>query len=110
MNELVEVCNRQNEAYQKVNLDAGGSRVVVSAKVVSQRSKGQASSPHVEVDRAKSVNSDKNKQMQAYDAEYVGKQLSAQGGGGQSRNNDGGGAIWVVGKEIRLVEVNHLII
>ena len=61
-----------------------GSRVVVSAKAVSQRSKGQASSPHVGADRAQSVNSGKSKQLQAYDAEYAGKQLAAQGRGGQS--------------------------
>ena len=64
---------------------------MVSAKAVTQRSKGQASSPHVEVDRAKSVNSSKNKQMRAYDAEYTGNQLAAQGGGGQSHNNGDGG-------------------
>lgn len=91
VNELVDICNKQNEAYWKANPDAGGSRVVVLVKAVSQRSKGQASSPHVEADRAKSVNSGKNKQMQAYDAEYAGKQLAAQGGGGQSRYNGGGG-------------------
>ena len=84
VNELVEVCNRQNEAYRKANSDAGGSRLVVSAKAASQKSKGQASSPHVDVDRAQSMNSGKNKQMQAYDAGYVGKQLAAQGGGVQS--------------------------
>ena len=61
VNELVDVCNRQNEAYRKANPDAGGSRVVVSAKAVSQKSKGQASSPHVRVDRAQSVNSGKSK-------------------------------------------------
>ena len=49
------------------------------------------SSPHVEVDRAKSVNSGKNKQMQAYDAEYAGKKIVAQCGGAQSRYNGGGG-------------------
>ena len=52
VNEPVEVCNQPNEAYRKANPDAGGSRVVVSAKAASQKSKGQASSPHVEVDRA----------------------------------------------------------
>ena len=35
VNELVEVCNRQNEAYRKANPDVGGSRVVMSAKVAS---------------------------------------------------------------------------
>ena len=55
VNELVDICNKQNEAYRKANPEAGGSRVVVSAKAVSQKSKGQASSPHVEVDRAKSI-------------------------------------------------------
>ena len=29
--------------------------------------------------------------MQAYDADYAGKQLAAQGRGGKSRNNAGGG-------------------
>ena len=65
--------------------------MVMSAKVASQRSKGQASSPHVGIDRVRSVNSGKSKQMQAYDAEYAGKQLAAQGRGGQSRNNGGQG-------------------
>ena len=88
----MEICNRQNEAYRKANPDAGGSQVVVSAKAVSGRSRGQASSPHVEVNPAKSVNSGKNKQLQAYDAEYVGKQVAAQGGQGQSRYNGGGGS------------------
>ena len=27
VNELVEICNRQNEAYRKANPDAGGSRL-----------------------------------------------------------------------------------
>ena len=85
------MCNRQNEAYRKANPDAGGSRVVVSAKAVNQKSKGQASSPHVGVDRDKSVNSGKSKQLQTYDAEYAVKQLAAQGRGGQSRNNGGQG-------------------
>ena len=35
VNELVEVCDRQNEAYRKANLDAGGSRVILSAKAAS---------------------------------------------------------------------------
>ena len=91
VNELVDVCNRQNEAYRKANPDAGVSRVVVSVKAVSQRSKGQASSPHVGVDRAQSVNSGKSKQLQTYDAEYAGKQLAAQGRGGQSKNSGGRG-------------------
>ena len=80
----MEICNRQNEAYRKANPDAGGSRVVVSTKAVSQKSKEEASSPHVEADRAKSVNSGKNKHMLAYHAEYAGKQMAAEGGGGQS--------------------------
>ena len=30
VNELVEICNRQNEAYRRANPDAGGSRVMRS--------------------------------------------------------------------------------
>ena len=37
------------------------------------------------------MNLGKSKQMQAYDAEYAGKQLAAQGRCGQSRNNGGQG-------------------
>ena len=55
------------------------------------------------------MNSGKNKQMQAYDAKYAGKQLAAQGGGGQSRNNSGQGNP-VPEEEIQLAKVNHLII
>ena len=70
----MEICNRQNEAYKKANPDAGGSRVVVSAKAVSGRSRGQASSPQVDANPAKSVNSGKNKQMQVYDPAQAGSE------------------------------------
>ena len=76
VNELVEICNRQNEAYRRANPDAGGSRVVVSARAVTQRSGGQASSPRVDANPARSVNSGKNKQMQVYDPEQAGKQTA----------------------------------
>ena len=45
VNELVDICNKQNEANRRANPDAGGSRVVVSARAVTQKSRGQASSP-----------------------------------------------------------------
>ena len=92
MNELVEICHRQNEAYRRANPDAGGSQVVVSAKAVTQKSRGQASSPRVDANPAKSVNSGKNKQMQVYDPVQAGKQAAAQGGQGQSRYQGGGGS------------------
>ena len=63
VNELVDICNKQNEAYRRANPDAGGSRVVVSARAVTQKSRGQASSPRVDANPARSVNSGKNKQM-----------------------------------------------
>ena len=65
---------RQNEAYLKANTAAGGSQIVHSAKVASEISKGQASSPHDGGDHDQSVNSGKNKQIQTYDLAYAGKQ------------------------------------
>ena len=70
VNELVAMATRQNEAYRKANTVAGGSEIVHSARGASG-SKGQASSPHVGGDRDRSVNSGKNKQIQAYDPAYA---------------------------------------
>ena len=83
MNELVGVANRLNEAFRNANPGVGGSGYLYSNDGAGAVSKGQASSPHVGGSRGQSVNSGKNKQLQAYDPVYAGKQKAAQGQPGQ---------------------------
>ena len=73
------MATRQNEAYLKAKAGAADSQAIHSAGGGAARSHGQASSPHVGKERNKTVNSAKNKQMQAYDPAYAGKQVAAQG-------------------------------
>ena len=88
VNELVAVATRQNEAYRKAHTVAGRSDVVHSARGASG-SKGQASSPHVGVDRDRSVNSGKSKHMQVYDPACAGKQMVGRGSTGRGRSHPG---------------------
>ena len=92
VNELVYVANQQNEALRKAG--AGDSQMVYSARPVSQVSKGQASSPLIGgADRARSVNSEQNKQlqMQMYDPVLAGKQRVGQGNASRAKGNSGQG-------------------
>ena len=83
VNELVAIANRQNEAFRNANPDIGGSRYIHSNGGAGAVSRGQASSPYVGRSRDRSVNSGKNKQLQAYDPVYAGKQIAGQGHAGQ---------------------------
>ena len=91
VNELVAVATRQNEAFRKANTAVGGSQVVHSAGAAGEKSRGQASSPHIGGDRDRSVNSGRNKQMQTYDPVYAGKQLAEQGNAGRGNADPGQG-------------------
>ena len=88
VNELVEVATRQNEAFKRANTAAGGSQVVHSARAASNRSRGQASSPHVGGNQNQSRNPGGNQQMQmqTYDPAYAGKQIAEQGNVGQAQS------------------------
>ena len=76
-NELVAVANQQNVAYLKAKAGAADSKAIHSAGGGTAAS--GASSPHVSKEKNKSVNSARNKQMQAYDLAYAGRQVVAQG-------------------------------
>ena len=90
VNELVYVANQQNEALCKAG--AGDSQMVYSARPVSQVSKGQASSPLVGgADRARSVTSGQNKQLQMYDPVLAAKQKVGQGNASRAKGNPGQG-------------------
>ena len=81
-NELVAVANQQNVAYLKAKVGAADSKAIDSAGggVAASR----ASSPHG--GKHKSVNSARNKKMQAYDLAYAGQQVAAQGQAQADRN------------------------
>ena len=64
-------------AYLKAKAGAADSKAIHSAGGGAAAS--GASSPHVGREKNKSVNSARNKQMQAYDPAYAGKQVAAQG-------------------------------
>ena len=92
VNELVYVANQQNEALRRANAGAGDSEMVYSARPVSQVSKGQASSPLVGgADRARSVTSGQNQQLQMYDPVLAAKQKVGQGNASRAKGNPGPG-------------------
>ncbi|KAM0839317.1 hypothetical protein ACQ4PT_060393 [Festuca glaucescens] len=74
--ELVDIASMQNAECAKANPGAGASQVVHSARDVPGKSKGQASSPHVDAKHAGSVSS---KQMTMYDPVEAGKRVAEQG-------------------------------
>ena len=82
-NELVAMANRQNSAYLKAKIGIADSKAIHSAGGAAASG---ASSPPVGKERHKSVNSARNKQLQAYDPAYDGKQVAAQGQAQAERN------------------------
>ena len=80
VNELVIEANRQNQAFKKKNPGAGSQ--VHSARPNSQKTDGEASSPHPSRSKSKSRSrsrgSGKNKQLQAYDPAFAGIQQVGQ--------------------------------
>ena len=75
-NELVATANRQNAAYLKAKTGVADSKAIHSAGGAAASG---ASSPRVGNERHRSVNSARNKQLQAYDPAYAGHQVAAQG-------------------------------
>ena len=82
VNELLVEANRQNQAFKKKNPGAGSQ--VHSARADSQRSGGEASSPHPSRSKSKSRSrsrgSGRNKQLQTYDPAFAGIQQAGQAG------------------------------
>ena len=96
---MVIEANRQNQAFKKKNPQAGSQ--VQSARPNSQKSDGEASSPHPSRSKSKSKSrsrsrgSGKNKQLQTYDPAFAGIQQAGQHNSGQAGSTRDGGNLGV---------------